>query len=101
MRLPSRYLFMIATAVLLSTGLAAVGSLVGDHNPPYTTWSSYLGTPDSAQYSALTQINKSNVRQLEVRMDLPEYRGRDPSLRSRRGRRRHVRGRPAPARSSR
>ena len=32
---------------------------------PYTTWSAYGGTPDSMQYSALTQINKSNVSQLE------------------------------------
>jgi hypothetical protein len=31
---------------------------------PYTTWSDYEGSPDSAQYSALTQINKSNVTQL-------------------------------------
>ena len=33
---------------------------------PHTTWSSYLGSPDSNQYSALKQINKSNVKQLEV-----------------------------------
>ena len=32
---------------------------------PYTTWSDYEGSPDSAQYSALTQINKSNVTQLQ------------------------------------
>src|ERR1700722_20064073 len=31
----------------------------------YTTWSDYEGSPDSAQYSALTQINKSNVAQLQ------------------------------------
>jgi quinoprotein glucose dehydrogenase len=34
-------------------------------NKPYTTWSEYGGSPDSAQYSALKQINKSNVTQLE------------------------------------
>ena len=33
---------------------------------PYTTWTSYGGSPDSAQYSALKQINKNNVAQLEV-----------------------------------
>jgi quinoprotein glucose dehydrogenase len=33
---------------------------------PYTTWSAANGTPDSANYSALTQINRSNVTQLEV-----------------------------------
>ena len=34
-------------------------------NKPYTTWSEYGGSLDSAQYSALKQINKSNVTQLE------------------------------------
>lgn len=32
---------------------------------PYTTWEEYGGSPDSAQYSALTQINKSNVTKLK------------------------------------
>jgi hypothetical protein len=32
---------------------------------PYTTWSAFGGTADSMQYSALTQINKSNVSQIE------------------------------------
>jgi len=32
---------------------------------PYTTWSAFGGTADSMQYSALTQINKTNVGQLE------------------------------------
>jgi quinoprotein glucose dehydrogenase len=32
---------------------------------PYTTWSDYEGSADSAQYSALTQINKSNVAHLQ------------------------------------
>jgi quinoprotein glucose dehydrogenase len=31
----------------------------------YTTWSDYEGSADSAQYSALTQINKANVGHLE------------------------------------
>src|SRR6516164_1030011 len=31
-----------------------------------TSWPAYLGGPGSEQYSALTQINKSNVSQLEV-----------------------------------
>jgi len=33
---------------------------------PHTTWSSYLGSADSAQYTALDQINRSNVSRLEV-----------------------------------
>ena len=32
---------------------------------PYTTWSAFGGTKDSMQYSALTQINKTNVNRLE------------------------------------
>ena len=75
MRLPRRYLFVIATAVLLSTGLMALGPLAREDHPPYTTWSSYLGTPDSAQYSALKHINKSNVRQLEVAWTYPSAGG--------------------------
>jgi quinoprotein glucose dehydrogenase len=32
---------------------------------PYTTWSDYFGDADSEQYSALKQINKRNVSQLQ------------------------------------
>ena len=32
----------------------------------FKTWSQYLGGADSSQYSALEQINKSNVARLEV-----------------------------------
>src|SRR4029450_5781535 len=38
---------------------------------PYTTWTAYGGAIDSSQYSALTQINTSNVPQLEVVWTLP------------------------------
>lgn len=30
------------------------------------SWPAYLGSPGSEQYSSLTQINKGNVKQLEV-----------------------------------
>src|SRR5690348_5395967 len=33
---------------------------------PYTTWAENNGTADSANYSSLTQINRSNVNQLQV-----------------------------------
>lgn len=33
---------------------------------PYTTWSSYGGSPQGAQYSALSQINRTNVSKLQV-----------------------------------
>ena len=32
---------------------------------PYTTWSDYAGSPDSMQYSALAQVNKTNVKDLQ------------------------------------
>jgi glucose dehydrogenase len=38
---------------------------------PYTTWTSYSGGAHSSQYSALAQINKSNVAQLEVAWTFP------------------------------
>jgi glucose dehydrogenase len=33
---------------------------------PYSTWSDYAGSPDSRQYSSLTQITKADVSQLEL-----------------------------------
>ena len=33
---------------------------------PWTRWSDYGGSSDSMQYSALRQINKSNVKQLQL-----------------------------------
>jgi quinoprotein glucose dehydrogenase len=37
----------------------------------YTTWRDYAGSADSAQYSALKQIDKSNVNQLTVAWTYP------------------------------
>ncbi len=42
------------------------GVLAPAAEKPFTTWSQYLGGADSSQYSSLKQINKSNVRKLEV-----------------------------------
>jgi quinoprotein glucose dehydrogenase len=38
---------------------------------PYTTWATYSGGAHSSQYSALAQINKANVSQLEVAWTFP------------------------------
>jgi quinoprotein glucose dehydrogenase len=56
----------VGLAVLL-TGFAILrGASAPAKTPhPYTTWSAFGGTKDSMQYSALTQINKTNVSQLE------------------------------------
>ena len=32
----------------------------------YTTWSNYKGSPESIQYSSLTQIDTSNVKELQI-----------------------------------
>ena len=42
------------------------GTLVSAAERSFATWSQYLGGADSSQYSSLKQINKSNVKQLEV-----------------------------------
>jgi quinoprotein glucose dehydrogenase len=74
MRVPRRSLLIAILA-----GAAAFWSVVpGDGVSaagPYTTWSSYLGSADSAQYSALKQINKSNVAKLEVAWTFPTGEG--------------------------
>src|ERR1700733_14935034 len=42
-------------------------SLVAPASPKdHTTWSTYLGSPDASHYSALRQIDRSNVARLQV-----------------------------------
>jgi glucose dehydrogenase len=57
---------MKARAVLATLGLAA--ATLGAQAPAsrYTTWRDYGGSSDSMQYSALRQIDKRNVNQLEL-----------------------------------
>jgi quinoprotein glucose dehydrogenase len=55
--------------VVSLVGVIGVAGLGGQSVPtkkPYSTWSDYGGASDSMQYSSLTQINKSNVNQLEL-----------------------------------
>jgi quinoprotein glucose dehydrogenase len=55
----------VVFACLLVGGFAAGGNLdSGDR--AHTMWRDYAGAADSAQYSALRQINRSNVSRLEV-----------------------------------
>jgi len=51
--------------------LAVFGISAWAAKRPFTTWSQYLGGADSSQYSALKQINKSNVAKLEVAWTYP------------------------------
>src|ERR1700732_4275539 len=43
----------------------------GAADRPLDTWRQYLGGADSSQYSSLKQINKTNVKQLEVAWTYP------------------------------
>ena len=51
--------------------LFAAGILAPAAERPFSTWSHFLGGADSSQYSSLKQINKSNVKQLEVAWTYP------------------------------
>jgi quinoprotein glucose dehydrogenase len=53
-----------AAAVALMLACAAL-SLLADDGRPYTTWRDYGGSADSMQYSALAQITRGNVKDLE------------------------------------
>ncbi|QZH75223.1 MAG: PQQ-binding-like beta-propeller repeat protein [Erythrobacter sp.] len=44
----------------------------------HESWDGYLGGGDSSQYSALDQINRSNVAQLEVAWEFPTGEGQPP-----------------------
>src|SRR5687767_8303636 len=62
-RLTPRFLVSICTATAVTAILAQGQSSLPK---PYTQWSDYGGSADSMQYSALAQINKTNVKQLEA-----------------------------------
>ena len=64
---PVRFFMPLALFALLLS-LCAVHAVASGKAPaqPYTTWSHYGGTADASQYSALSQVNQSNVKQLHV-----------------------------------
>lgn len=53
-------------SILLSFLLLGCGDEARRSGSDYSTWSSYAGSADSAQYSSLDQVNRSNVKNLEV-----------------------------------
>jgi glucose dehydrogenase len=70
--------FLVVTAGGLVTdvrGQARPGSAASTNGTrgarPYRTWTAYGGAADSSQYSALDQINKSNVSHLQVVWSFP------------------------------
>jgi glucose dehydrogenase len=50
---------------------AALATTAASAQAPHTTWRTYGGGADSAQYSALAQIDKTNVARLEVAWTFP------------------------------
>jgi quinoprotein glucose dehydrogenase len=65
-----------AAAVLATVGLTSplAQSPAGrpaEASRPYATWSSYLGSADSAQYTSLAQITRANVSRLQVAWTFP------------------------------
>jgi len=65
-------LFVAATAALVVQAQSGANATNGTRGAkPYTTWHAYGGGAHSSQYSALNQINKSNVSQLAVAWTYP------------------------------
>jgi quinoprotein glucose dehydrogenase len=67
---------ILACATLASAGIVAQTTGGGGRNSragerPYTTWKAYGGGPHSSQFSALEEINKSNVSQLQIAWTYP------------------------------
>jgi len=60
----------------LRFGVPLVMLLSSTFAQDHTTWSDYGGASDSAQYSALKQINRENVNRLEVAWTYPTGDGR-------------------------
>lgn len=64
---------VVPSSVVLISGLATLmlqppinaSATVSSEQVPFTTWREYGGTPDDAQYSALKQIDRTNVTQLQ------------------------------------
>ena len=66
-RKPYVYPFLAGGLAVLLVGFVVLGaaSAPPQQPQPYTNWSAFGGSKDSMQYSALKQINKTNVNQIE------------------------------------
>jgi quinoprotein glucose dehydrogenase len=71
-RLSLSLVLAVAIAVTLAAqNRPAQRSTTGAKPKPYTTWTQYLGGSDSAQFTALDQINRNTVSKLEVAWRYP------------------------------
>src|SRR5688572_21640533 len=72
-------IILLSTALAVGTyttltgqgGGAGAGQRAASTTKPYTTWRQYGGGAHSSQYSALDQINKSNVGKLQMAWSYP------------------------------
>jgi quinoprotein glucose dehydrogenase len=62
---------IVPSAIALFALLVLCVACGTDAQQPYTTWRTYAGGAHSAQYSALDQIDRSNVSELEVVWTFP------------------------------
>jgi quinoprotein glucose dehydrogenase len=60
------WLYAAAALGAILLGVFAIRGQMAEGPEPYTTWSDYGGSSDSMQYSALRQIDLSNVGRLEL-----------------------------------
>ncbi len=65
----------LACALLLGLAVACIGGTRGSIRAQeavrHVTWRDYLGGADSSHYSALDEINRTNVRRLEIAWQYP------------------------------
>src|ERR1700693_3154876 len=63
--------FLSALIALASASSVAAQNHNTSHSTSHSTWRDYGGASDSAQYSELAQIDRSNVGRLEVAWSYP------------------------------
>jgi quinoprotein glucose dehydrogenase len=71
---------LLAISALALAVPAAAQTGAAPSRVDYTTWDQYLGGPESSQYSALDQVNKANVSQLQVAWEYPSGAGAAPQF---------------------
>src|SRR5438874_5002695 len=64
-------LLLVPAVVLIRRSADAQSAAPVRAVPAHTTWSDYGGGADASQYSALTQINRTNVSTLRVAWTYP------------------------------
>jgi quinoprotein glucose dehydrogenase len=66
-----RMLALLAVSGLIFAPLPPLKAQIKESAQPHSSWSDYAGASDASQYSALTQINRSNVGKLQVAWSYP------------------------------